>query len=214
MCYTAVMTARALPYILLLSLVSCLGCRADDEVRRGVEGEFCNGRDDDCRAGLLCEAGVCVDLGPASLYSCDEICTRLAQCDAAEPGCASDCRVTTEDWSGVATDAFGKCLVDELSCAAARERFAPQTCYSRIPVAAERRERCDAFVQDARACGADLETLERVLEGCVALARVSVATRWEATARCASAPETGVCSQTATCFNQELDLDPAISLGN
>ena len=201
------------PVFIVLVLL-CTACRAEDEVRRGGAGEFCNGRDDDCRSGLYCEVGICTALGRQTTYSCDDICRRLSECGATEAGCASDCRITIDDWAFRAKEEFGVCLVEELSCDEARADFAPQTCYSMIEVPIERRTRCDAFVDTARTCGADLDTLEVLLEGCVAVARVSPASRWESTDRCERAVETGICSGIARCLNDELALDPAIALGN
>jgi hypothetical protein len=196
----------------MLFVVTVTGCRADDPIRQGDEGEFCNGRDEDCRRGLVCELGVCVLSGPRPVYDCGDVCTRLAECDAEVGGCQSDCRLTTTDWSLRARNEFGVCMVEELSCDEARETFTPQVCYSRIEVPDARRTRCDAFVDFARDCGADNDVLERLLEGCVAIARVSKASRWDTTATCEEAMETGICDEVATCFNAELELNPPIAL--
>lgn len=199
---------------LLLTVLVCVSCRAEDDIRQGAEGELCNGRDEDCRTGLYCEGSICQPLGPQPTYSCDEICARLADCDATNSGCASDCRLTIDDWSFRAKDDFGICLVETLSCEEAAAEFAPQTCYERIVVPAARRDRCDSFADAGRDCGADLETREAILEGCVAVARVSPESRWTSTERCARAVETGICSGIARCLNDELELEPAVSLGN
>lgn len=188
------------------------GCRADDEIRRGEQGEFCNGRDEDCRQGLVCELGVCILPGPAPLYDCGDICNRLTECDVDEGGCQSDCRLTTNDWSLRARNQFGVCIVEDLTCDEAGEAFAPQTCYSRIEVPTARRARCDGFVDASRECGASNDELERLLEGCVAVARVSTAPRWEQTATCEDAVETGFCDELAPCFNAEFELNPPLAL--
>lgn len=198
---------------LLIVICGCLtACTADDEVQRGDVGEFCNGRDSDCRTGLVCDNSVCVEPGPQPIYDCADICSRLAECEAREGTCQSDCRISTTDWELRARNEFGVCMVEDLTCAEALANDPPQLCYSRIEVPTARRARCDSFVDFARECGAPTSTLEQVLEGCVAVARVSREVRWDDTAQCASQLETGICSQVATCFNEVLELSSPVSL--
>lgn len=203
-------TGRPLSIAIMLAFV--FGCRADDPVKQGAVGELCNGRDDDCRIGLACVVSVCVDPGGGPTYDCGDICSRLAgECGAAEPGCESDCVITTSAWALRARESFGVCLVEDLTCAQAQATFAPQTCYSRIEIPAERFALCEVFAQQALACGAATDDAERVLERCAALARVGPEARWQDPASCGSVIETGNCSEVATCFNQELEIDPPIN---
>lgn len=198
--------------VAFVSLFACLAlsCRADDDVRQGEAGEYCNGRDTDCRVGLICNGGICRDPGPPPTYNCSDICARLSDCDATDPACESDCRISTSEWVMRAREEFGICIVEELSCEEAGAAFAPQTCYARIEIPADRWATCQEFVDASRNCGAPTGDAERVLEGCAAVARVQPTEVWDATAACASAIETGICGELATCFNRELKLDPAI----
>ncbi len=196
--------------LVVLVVVLVTSCQSDDFVKQGEGGEVCNGRDTDCRQGLVCTSGRCDDPGPGPTYDCGEICARLSACDAADPGCEPDCRISTTSWRLPAREKFGVCLVEELTCSEARATFAPQLCYSRIEIPPPRRATCDAFVDAARGCGASNDDAERVLEGCAAIARVRTENVWMEPLRCASVIETGICDEVATCFNQEFELDPAI----
>lgn len=196
--------------LLLVAVVALTSCHADEQVKQGGLGETCNGRDTDCRDGLVCEVGLCRDPGPGPTYDCGDICRRLSECDATDPGCEADCRLSTTSWVLRAREDFGICLVEELTCGEAQATFAPQLCYSRIEIPEERFEVCTAFADAAQACGATLDAAERVIEACAAVARVRSDDVWMAPARCAVVVETGICEQVATCFNQELKLEPAI----
>lgn len=198
---------------LLLVLAFLLaGCRAEDLVKQGEVGEVCNGRDNDCRAGLICGAsGRCEDAATDVTYDCGDICERLSvECEAAEPQCESDCRLTTNIWATRAREEFGVCLVEGLSCAEARADFAPQTCYSEIEIPAERFALCEDFALAVRDCGAPTADAERVLERCAAIARVAPEVRWLEPAGCGPLLETGNCGELTQCFNTELELEPAL----
>ena len=199
-------SARVWP-VLVLAL---LGCRATDDLKQGGHGEHCNGRDLDCRDGLICDNARCTESGPAPTYDCGDICARLSACEATVPGCEADCRISTTAWALRAREEFGVCLVEELTCTEAQATFAPQLCYSRITIPQARAETCFSFAEAAQDCGASTADAERILEECAAVARVRTEDVWMGPARCASVIETGICSEVGTCFSQELDLDPVI----
>ncbi len=189
---------RLIPLFIVASLAASLfACNAEDEMRTGGVGEYCNGRDSDCRAGLVCLQGVCDSLGPRPTYDCDDICERLGECGALGEACASDCRLTTADWSFAARDEFGICLVEDLTCGEAVADFAPQTCYTRIEIPSERLARCSAFDDTAADCGASLRDREELIETCYALARTSVDDAWRPAEDCADLAD---CAATRACL--------------
>lgn len=210
-CGRSIHMLRSLPILLTLLLV-LPACRAEDDIKRGEDGEWCNGRDDDCREGLFCIESRCRAAGRQPTYDCDDICARLGECEATESGCPSDCRITTSGWRFDARESFGLCLVDELSCSEATASFAPQTCYARIPVPEGRAARCAAFGSAARRCTDDLDKVELVLEACTALARVSRDAAWMETDTCTEPADTGNCAQLATCLDAAFELESPLSL--
>jgi len=196
------MFARASIALAALALASAVvSCRAPDEVRRGAVGEWCNGSDDDCRLGLVCERGVCADPGGGPRYSCAEICEHLTSCEAGSETCVDDCKITIEDWAERAVSDFGICLVEDLSCADARADFAPQTCYERIPIPEDRATSCAAFVEAAKDCNA----AQTVRNNCRQLARVGRQDAWdEASAACQQAVDASDCDGIRTCADVPL----------
>lgn len=194
---------------LAIALLCLFGCRADDLTKQGEVGEVCNGRDNDCREGLICAAdGRCEAVASDVTYDCGDICRRLSvECEAIEAGCESDCRQTTGTWARRAREEFGVCLVEDLSCAEAQADFAPQTCYSEIEIPPARFALCEDYALAARDCGVPTGEAERVLERCAAIARVAPEAIWQDPASCGALLETGNCGELATCFNTELDLE-------
>ena len=192
--------------ILALQLTAC---RSADETRRGEVDEFCNGAENDCRAGLSCLDGVCTDSVGQTEYSCGDFCARLTECGAGEDSCVADCRVTIRDWGFDAQDAFTRCGATELTCDEIAATFAPQECYSRIPIAAERQDVCDQFAQTVENCGGSSANLATA---CAGFARVSDDETWSQTQTCVNAVAVGICSGIATCLNSVFELDPALVL--
>lgn len=194
--------------LLLFAVALIMACNADDIVRQGEVGELCNGAEDDCRPGLVCAQRICAEPGPPPTYDCGDICARLQSCDVALPACEADCRITTSDWIMRAREDFGVCLVEQLTCDEAAASFAPQTCYSRIEIPADRWAVCTALAEAALGCATPRAEAERVLEGCAAIARVGTDEAWAGPLRCDNLIETGVCGELATCFSRELQLEP------
>ena len=104
--------------ILVVALLGAFGCRADDSVKQGVDGEFCNDRDDNCRTGHICQDGVCLAT-EGSGSTCGQMCQRLVDCQTGEPNCEAYCRATVQGtcrtlacpWSPEAVDSFGNCII-------------------------------------------------------------------------------------------------------
>lgn len=197
----------------LFAIVGVLAaCTAGEQVKQGDVNEFCKLGDSDCRPGLVCEEGVCQLAGEQPSNDCDAVCARLDECGAAESSCVVDCRATTRDWSIEAKELFGECAAN-ITCEEAQTSFVPQLCYERIPLDPDRRTQCDFLVGGARECtdSADFEALQTA---CYRLARTGDEEAWSRLERCESALQVGICSGIATCFNEELSLDPEIDLGN
>ncbi len=198
--------------VALAALLVLVGCSPDDEVLQGDIGELCNGADSDCRAGLACVQGVCDTPGPQPLYSCDEICTRLAGCGSQENECVGNCRATIRDWSLRAKNEFGACLVEDLTCEEVLAADSvPQVCYSRIEIPEERAAVCESLIETVVSCDPSVD-LNPFARSCNALARTSPEAVWAETDRCVNAQMTGICSGIATCINDVFAPEPALVL--
>jgi hypothetical protein len=196
-------------WMLILGCVATLlGCRAEDETRRGEVNEFCNGAADDCRAGLVCEDGLCADHTGETEFSCGDFCANLAACGAAEDTCVADCRVTIRSWGFEAQDDFTRCGATLTCDEIATIDFVPQECYTRIPVATERQQRCELFNDVAISCSSD--AVAQLSTACTGLARVSDEETWASTERCVNAANVGICSGIATCLNEVFSLNPPL----
>lgn len=209
--------------IFLSILITLVSCRADDEVKRGGEDDFCNFRDSDCRDGFICQSGVCQALVNTNTgtYSCADICARLDECGAGEDDCVARCDATFQGsceglacpWSADAVESFGTCIVDELTCEEARQSDAPDTCYGQIELADDRRERCDAFVAAAERCNGDADT-GSLRSQCFLLGRTATDESWARTDSCVDRIAGGECSEIGDCFNTVFELNPLLLLGD
>jgi len=198
--------------LLMVCLLLVGSCAADNETRQGEINEFCRTGDSDCRAGLVCEQGICQLSGPQPQYGCDQVCAKLESCGVAEPSCVADCRVTTRDWSLAARELFGTCAVIDISCEEAQNVFVPQVCYERIPLPPARRDLCDLFIQVAVECSSSAP-IGAIETACYRFGRVSEASQWATTEQCERAIGVGICSGIATCYNDVFSMNPRISLG-
>lgn len=205
---------------LACSVTALWGCRADDVVKQGVEGEFCNNRDSDCRDGHICEDGICRALESTAGVTCGEMCQRLEECATGEEDCEADCRATLAGtceatpcpWTSDAIEAFGTCIIEELTCEEAREADAPNTCYRRIPIPDERANRCDAFVAAATSCSPQVVTTE-LRNRCYLLGRTNGPESWARTDGCVSRVSDGLCTEIGDCFNAVFELESRLDLG-
>ncbi len=193
-----------------------MGCQAATEVKSGGEGEFCTGADIDCREGFVCVANTCRGQGGSSEYSCSSICERLDFCATGEQDCVSSCIATFNGqctgtacpWSSDARQAFGKCIVDDLSCDEAREN-GPDLCFGRLLILEDRKERCDAFVAAANRCGAN--RTDGLESGCELLGKTATQDSWNRTDACVDRIAADDCGGTETCFNDVFNLSPGIN---
>lgn len=208
-------------FLMLLMCMTVLGCRADDTIKQGIEGEFCNNRDDDCRDGHVCEAGVCRATEGSSSVTCAQMCARLDECQSGEEDCISDCRATIQGtcetlpcpWSADAVDAFGTCITEELTCEEIRASDAPQECYRRIPISQEREGRCQAFIAAADRCRPGV-VVDELRNRCYLLGRTSPDTSWARTDACVERVGDGFCGEIADCYNAVFELESTIDLGD
>lgn len=190
-------------FVTLLSILVFAGCRADDETKRGAEGEFCGGADNACRVGLTCVDGICESPVSDLDFDCTDVCETLRSCGTLEQGCPQACAEAIEDWSPRAIESFGQCFAEDVTCEIASDD-PQQFCYDNIEIPDVRSERCSLFAETVRSCdeAADTEDLRR---SCFRTARVGTDEAWSATARCEDAVETGICSGFGTCLNEVFD---------
>jgi len=103
--------------ILLVMGLALVGCHADDEVKQGVQGEYCVDSDADCRQGYVCDRGYCRLLSIDGT-DCRAMCARIASCGVVDESCVDDCQATVAGdcggslpcpWSDNAVDQFGNC---------------------------------------------------------------------------------------------------------
>lgn len=189
--------------VTLLALASSVGCRADDEVKRGAEGEFCGAELDACRAGLTCTDGICESSGPTLDYDCDDVCLTLRQCGTLDQGCLQACVDAVKEWSPAAVESFGECFATDVTCEIAADD-PQQFCYDQIDIPEPRAQRCSLFAQTVRECDATADT-EDLRRSCFRTGRVGTDEAWAETDRCEAAVSTGICSGFATCLNDVFD---------
>lgn len=195
-------------------------CRADDVVKQGIEGEYCNDRDEDCREGLLCEAGVCKATDAPGSVTCGEVCNHLESCETGEANCEANCRATLDGtceglacpWSTDAADAFGTCIL-EMSCEEALASDATQVCYRELPIDEDRQNRCDAFIAAAQRCDSAV-SVNDLRNACFLLGRTNTAESFARTDACVDRVADGLCPEIEDCFNSVFELDPPLELGD
>lgn len=146
--------------ILLVVLIA--GCQAPMEDKKGSPGEFCNGKDTQCRTGLVCAQGVCQSLNNSNEV-CESVCGRFEQCEAPMNNCYNNCVATLKTWSKEVTETYRTCYEEDVSCQEIQNSGAPQNiCYSRLELKDERLERCKTLRDTAKAClqgAGDFESL-------------------------------------------------------
>ncbi|MBA2664959.1 MAG: hypothetical protein H0U74_21915 [Bradymonadaceae bacterium] len=191
-----------------MTALTTVGCRADEEVKQGYEGELCFASSD-CRQGFMCnEFSVCSTLEIGAL-SCDTLCARMDACEAPQERCAEACRNTVQGWSEQAFESFGECILTGLSCEEMRTEYAPQVCYERVPLSAERDARCGSFIDAVKSCDASASTIA-LRNSCRLIARTRTDELWKNTDACAARVVDGVCSEIFTCLNSVFNLTPAL----
>lgn len=212
----SLVTIASLGLVFALTAFATAGCQAPDEVRQGGQGEYCNGDDEECRAGLTCEDFICTgsetdDNGDDyRVESCEQICDRLDDCEASLDQCVGRCLNTTEQWGETAVDDFVGCFVDDLGCEELRASDdPPQTCYDQIPVDQTRQNQCDDFESAAFECGAGGEAISELTNACRGAARTAGTDRWDDIQGCDEYIDQ-TCQDVFTCLNSALDLDPEL----
>jgi hypothetical protein len=206
--------------ILLVMGLALVGCRADDEVKQGVQGEFCEGADSDCRQGYICDRGYCRLLSIDGT-DCRSMCARIASCGVVDEGCVDDCQSTIAGdcgsvlpcaWSDNAVDAFGNCIVNTLTCDEIGAGEGPQLCYQELDLPTDRKGNCDQFIAVMENCGAgDTEVL---LNRCYQLARTATDLSFTRTNACSELVSEGLCFETAECLNSIFLLQPPLQINS
>lgn len=195
--------------------VAVINCTASETTLQGAEGEYCNGDDLDCRAPLLCVDYVCTYSDEVYWEECSDICDRVDDCNVVIDDCLSSCVNSTYQWSEEAVELFRACFVDDLECQQLQEsENPPQTCYSQLPLAEDRAERCRLFVDAARSCGADDDEASHLRSRCRFMGRTRSAEVWAYSDECVHRIADGVCQDIYACFDETLDLDPPLGDGS
>lgn len=207
--------------ICALVLATAWGCRADDEIKQGVEGEVCTVNDFDCRDGNVCDRGFC----RASVIdgsNCEAMCERISLCDAEEPDCLEACFATTNGacseanpcpWSDEVVDTFGTCIVEELTCEQIRTENAQGLCLARLPVDERRADVCDDLTQAAITCNPDADTGD-LDQRCDLLARTATDAGFQRADTCFERVVDGFCAEIEECLNSVFVLNPNLDLGD
>ncbi len=204
--------------IWLLMGLALAGCHADDEVKQGVQGEYCIAADSDCREGYVCDRGYCRLLSIEGT-DCRAICARISSCGVVDESCVEDCQATIAGecgsslpcaWSDNAVDAFGNCFVNTLTCDDIAGGDGPQLCYQELTLTTERKAVCDQYLSLMNACGAvDTAVLK---DRCYQLARTATDTSFTRTNTCTELATDGLCFETADCLNAILVIQPPIEV--
>lgn len=184
------------------------GCTADTEIKQGAEGEFCNGLDDDCRAGTICIDFVCQ--ATEAEDECQRICDSFEECGTMENNCQVACHNTIRQWGEEPTEDFTLCLTEDLTCDEIQSLDdPPQECYNRLSLSDERRDLCQEFVSAAGSCDAATDELRTQ---CRYMARTRSEEVWsdpDFTPACIARIEDGVCEDIVACLTDIFDLDTA-----
>ena len=192
----------ALHILALIIVTLMLGCRADDTIKQGADGEFCNDSDLDCRPGHICDRSFC-RAQAIDGTNCESMCQRIAFCEADEPDCLQTCLATIAGgcsaenpcpWSDEAVDTFGSCIINDLSCAELQSGDAPQICYEQIPLNEERRAICDGLIEAGTSCEPGADTV-RLRSACYRLARTTTDEGFARVDECTDRVEDGFCSE-------------------
>ncbi len=195
--------------IALIFVVFTVGCRAEDEVKKGAEGEFCDDIIDACRTGLSCVEGTCQGASSNLEYDCTDVCATLTGCGTLDSNCTQACLEAVQSWSDRAIESFGQCFANDISCEQA-QNDPQQLCYDRIEIPDGRSERCSLFAETVRACDEAADT-EELRKSCFRTGRVGTDEAWNETQRCADAVETGICSGIGTCLNDVFNTQYSFS---
>lgn len=189
----------SLTMMVMMVMALTMGCRAEDEVKQGAEGEFCADVVDACRLGLTCVDGICQNTGSNLEYDCTDVCETLRACGSNDDTCIQACREAVTDWSDRAIESFGQCFAEEITCEMADDD-PQQFCYDQIEIPDDRSARCSLFAETVRSCQADVDT-EDLRKACFRTGRVGTDAAWAETQRCADAVDTGICSGIGSCLN-------------
>jgi len=184
-------------------------CQADLEQKKGFLGEFCNGGDDQCRRGLVCEEGVCESFNNAREV-CETVCGKYSECELGIENCPASCLETLGEWSEQRTSQYETCH-EEVQCSELQGREAPwNVCFNRLPEAPEDRLAvCDNLEDVSNQClsqvGIDpAGRVQNLVSECQTEARTIPEDRWGENSSCA---EQDNCATLFRCVNEQFELD-------
>jgi len=186
-----------------------LSCQAPLEQKKGYQGDFCNGNNDDCQGGLVCEKGLCTSLNNAPDV-CETVCAKYDECGLGVSSCRPSCLQTLREWSEPNTSRYESCH-EEVQCSTLEGRDDPWNyCYQQLPPApASRLDICDRFERKADSClsNADISDDGRVsnMKGeCTTEARTVGENTWEKVRTCSEQDD---CRPLFECTNENFNLE-------
>lgn len=209
---------------LLFSMALVPACTAPEEEKQGYLGEFCS-KDLDCRDPLICDSvrGECSEGNTPPAVSCRAICEQRANtCNSKENNCPDgnnylccykSCRITVQDWSKPAIDAFESCFVNDLTCEEAISEDAPSICVSRLPLPEDRKAVCDRFESKGRTISNNTDAVDDLRLECRVLARTGPQESWADALACDDNSISN--DEFVTCVNMVFeDLNPQLTNDN
>lgn len=204
-------------WLIVALVIFTFGCRDGDEAKQGVQGEFCEGSDLDCRQGFICDRGYC-RLQSIERTDCHAMCDRIISCGQLEESCVEDCRATIAGdcdsdlpcpWSDHAVDAFGDCIINQLSCDEIATGDGPQLCYEELSISDSRKAVCDDFLTSMEDCGvSDTQALQ---SRCYQLGRTATDDSFQRTNTCSQLANEALCLETIECLNAIFVLSPPLT---
>ena len=189
------------------------GCQAPLEQKEGGLGDFCNGGDDECRAGMVCQQGVCTSLNNANVV-CRDVCDRFSTCGAELENCYNDCLVTLQSWAKEKTAQYQTCYTEDVTCEEITAAQKPQNiCYNRLELPDERLTRCEDLRDVADKClegrGDFEQEMSSFWDACRRKGRTVSESRWaEETDKCKQHADDAKCGNMFACINENFGVDP------
>lgn len=194
-------------------IVALGACQAPFEDKKGGIGEFCNGVDDQCRTGLVCQEGVCTSLNNAPSV-CETVCAKFDECDATVSGCQRACLQTLRKWSPETTETYENCY-EEVSCIDIQEREKRpwNVCYEELDLRDSRRQRCDQLEGASETCLSEFsedysDEIDSFQTACRRKGRTESEERWSETDECVEFAEQSPiqCGKMFRCINDSFSL--------
>lgn len=192
-------------------------CQAPLEQKRGYVGDFCNGSDEECRKGLVCEDGVCKSVNNAKDV-CDVVCRKYAQCNVGVESCQPACLKTLSEWTKKKTSQYRDCHSTS-QCSRFKNRNRPWNyCFNQLPPAPQSRvSACNKISSQSKKClnARNIDPKGRIKNlkrACKTEARTVSDERWKKNKRCKEQKNDSgdiLCVKLFRCANTQFELTGA-----